>query len=37
MYEQIIQVQHIEHIIALFGSFDENMKLLEKELNSPEN
>lgn len=31
MYEQIIQIQHIEHIIALFGSFDENMKLLEKE------
>lgn len=31
MYEQIIQIQHIEHIIALFGSFVENMKLLEKE------
>lgn len=31
MYEQTIQIHSMEHIIALFGSFDENMKLLEKE------
>ena len=31
MTEQIINVGRVEHIINLFGSFDENIKLLEKE------
>ncbi len=31
MTEQIIQVDRVEHIINLFGSFDENSKLLERE------
>ena len=32
MIEQTIQVDRLEHIINLFGSFDENMKLIEQEL-----
>jgi len=31
MTEQIINVERVEHIINLFGSFDENIKLLERE------
>lgn len=31
MTEQIIQVDRVEHLINLFGSFDENSKLLERE------
>ena len=31
MTEQIINVERIEHIVNLFGSFDENIKLLERE------
>jgi len=33
MIEQVINVERIEQIINLFGSFDENIKLLEKEYN----
>ena len=33
MAEKIIEVQNLDTVIALFGSFDENAKLLEKELN----
>ncbi len=29
--EQAINVERIEQIINLFGSFDENIKILEKE------
>ena len=29
--EQIVNVERVEHIINLFGSFDENIKLLERE------
>lgn len=31
MTEQVINVGRVEHIINLFGSFDENIRLLEKE------
>ena len=31
MTEQIINVERVEHIVNLFGSFDENIKLLERE------
>lgn len=31
MTEKVINVERVEHIINLFGSFDENVKLLEKE------
>ena len=31
MIEQIINVERMEHAILLFGSFDENIKLIEKE------
>ena len=31
MTEQTINVERVEHIINLFGSFDENIKLLERE------
>ena len=31
MTEQCINVERVEHIINLFGSFDENIKLLERE------
>ncbi len=33
MIEQVVNVERIEQIINLFGSFDENIKLLEKEYN----
>ena len=29
--EQIVNVERVEHVINLFGSFDENIKLLERE------
>ena len=32
MIEQTIQVDRLEHIINLFGSFDENMSIIEREL-----
>ncbi|MCL2747815.1 MAG: PhoH family protein [Oscillospiraceae bacterium] len=32
MIEQAIQVERLEHIINLFGSFDENMGIIEREL-----
>ncbi len=31
MTEQVINVERVEHIINLFGSLDENVKLLERE------
>jgi len=31
MIEQIINIERMEHAILLFGSFDENIKLIEKE------
>ncbi|MBQ6265216.1 MAG: PhoH family protein [Clostridia bacterium] len=31
MYEQIINVDRMEQAVSLFGSFDENIKLIEKE------
>ena len=31
MFEQIINVDRMEHAVSLFGSFDENIKLIEKE------
>ena len=31
MTEQIINVERVEHIVKLFGSFDDNIKLLERE------
>jgi len=32
MTEQIINIERLEHILNLFGSFDENIKILETEL-----
>ena len=31
MIEQVVNVERIEQIINLFGSFDENIKIIEKE------
>ncbi len=31
MYEQVINIERMEQAVSLFGSFDENTKLLEKE------
>lgn len=31
--EQIINIDRMENAVALFGSFDENIKLIEKEFN----
>jgi len=33
MFEQIINVDRMEEAISLFGSFDENIKLIENEFN----
>ena len=33
MFEQIINVDRMEQAVSLFGSFDENIKLIEKEFN----
>ena len=33
MAEKTIQLESIDTIISLFGNFDENAKLIEKELN----
>jgi len=33
MIEQIISIERMEHALTLFGSFDENIKLIEKEFN----
>ena len=30
MFEQIINIDRMEQAVALFGSFDENIKLIEK-------
>ena len=30
MFEQIINVDRMEQAVSLFGSFDENIKLIEK-------
>ena len=31
--EQIISIDRMEHAVALFGSFDENIKMIENEYN----
>ncbi len=31
MFEQTINIDRIEHIVNLFGNFDENIKAVEKE------
>lgn len=31
MYEQIVSIDRMENAVSLFGSFDENIRLLEKE------
>ena len=31
MIEQIIEFEALEQAVSLFGSFDENIKLIEKE------
>ena len=31
MFEQIISMERMEHAVSLFGSFDENIKLIEQE------
>ena len=31
MFEQIINIDRMEQAVSLFGSFDENVKLLERE------
>ena len=31
LIEQIVNIERIDHLVALFGNFDENMKLLENE------
>jgi len=31
LYEQTVDIERIEHLVGLFGNFDENMKKLEKE------
>ncbi|MFZ2539453.1 MAG: PhoH family protein [Oscillospiraceae bacterium] len=33
MVEKIVQFQNIEYIVAIFGNYDENVELLEKEFN----
>ena len=32
MIEKVINVDRMEHIISVFGSFDENLKIIEEEL-----
>ena len=31
MVEQLINIDRMEHALALFGSFDENVRLIEQE------
>ena len=31
MFEQVVNVDRMEHAVSLFGSFDENIKVIEKE------
>ena len=31
MVEQTVSIERMEHAVSLFGSFDENIKLIEKE------
>lgn len=31
MFEQILNIDRMEHAVALFGSFDENIRMIEKE------
>ena len=31
MIERIVNVERMEHAVALFGNFDENIKIVEKE------
>ncbi len=31
MIEQLVNIDRMEHALALFGSFDENVRLIEQE------
>ena len=31
VFEQVISVDRMEHAVSLFGSFDENVRLIEQE------
>ena len=33
MIERSIEVERMEHVISVFGSFDQNLRLIESELN----
>ncbi len=33
MTEQVLNVDRMEHVINVFGSFDENLRLIESEMN----
>ena len=30
MYEETVQIERLEHAVSLFGSYDENVRLIEK-------
>ena len=32
MIEKVIEVERMEHVISVFGSFDQNLRLIEEEL-----
>ena len=32
MIEKIIEVERMEHVISVFGSFDQNLRIIESEL-----
>ena len=33
LFESIINIDRMEHAVSLFGSFDENINIIEKEFN----
>ena len=33
MIDRSIKVERMEHVISVFGSFDQNLRLIESELN----
>ena len=33
MIDRTIEVERMEHVISVFGSFDQNLRLIESELN----
>ena len=33
MIDRTIEVERMEHVISVFGSFDQNLRLIETELN----